>query len=160
MGKASDKEAVMGETRHHGGCACGAVRFVAEGEPCRVGLCHCLTCRKQHAAPFSAFAVFPAERVRVTGETGLFQASPHGHRHFCRRCGAPVFSSEEGSGEIELFLGSFDETSRWAPRYEAWVPRREARLPPLPSVHRYFDRNRAGPLGDASNIEARPTRSV
>ena len=37
-----------------GGCACGAVRFVAEGEPYRVGLCHCLDCRKQYGAPFGA----------------------------------------------------------------------------------------------------------
>jgi hypothetical protein len=121
------------------------VRFVAEGEPYRVGLCHCLTCRKQHGAPFNAFAIFPADRITVTGEVGLFQASASGRRCFCRRCGSPVFSRDEGSDEIELFLGSFDETSRWAPTYEAWVPRREAWLPPLPSVHRYYDRNRVGP---------------
>jgi hypothetical protein len=43
-------------SRSNGGCACGAVRFVAEGEPYRVGLCHCFDCRKQHGAPFGAFA--------------------------------------------------------------------------------------------------------
>jgi hypothetical protein len=29
-----------------GGCACGKVRFEVRGEPYRVGVCHCLTCRK------------------------------------------------------------------------------------------------------------------
>jgi hypothetical protein len=34
-----------------GGCQCGRVRIVAVGRPRRVGLCHCLDCRKHHGAP-------------------------------------------------------------------------------------------------------------
>ncbi|MGX1099285.1 hypothetical protein ACSSVZ_003338 [Amorphus sp. MBR-141] len=34
--------------RFTGGCQCGAVRLVATGRPYRVGLCHCLDCRKHH----------------------------------------------------------------------------------------------------------------
>src|SRR5688572_17043216 len=34
-----------------GGCLCGNVRIVASGLPYRVGLCHCLDCRKHHGAP-------------------------------------------------------------------------------------------------------------
>jgi hypothetical protein len=30
-----------------GGCNCGQVRFEVSGEPLRVGLCHCLVCRKE-----------------------------------------------------------------------------------------------------------------
>lgn len=37
-----------------GGCLCGKVRFTASGEPDRVGLCHCLDCRKHHGALFYA----------------------------------------------------------------------------------------------------------
>jgi hypothetical protein len=51
-----------------GGCACGAIRFIAEGEPYRVSLCHCLTCRKQYGAPFGAFVIFPAARVTWSGD--------------------------------------------------------------------------------------------
>ena len=29
-----------------GGCLCGSVRIVASGRPYRVGVCHCLDCRK------------------------------------------------------------------------------------------------------------------
>ena len=42
-----------------GGCPCGAVRIAAAGAPWRVGLCHCLDCRKHHGAPFFAAAIFP-----------------------------------------------------------------------------------------------------
>ncbi|HZF36392.1 MAG TPA: GFA family protein, partial [Candidatus Angelobacter sp.] len=36
--------------RFTGGCLCGNVRIVASGLPYRVGLCHCLDCRKHHGA--------------------------------------------------------------------------------------------------------------
>ena len=39
-----------------GGCLCGNVRIVAIGRPCRVGLCHCLGCRKHHGAIFARTA--------------------------------------------------------------------------------------------------------
>jgi hypothetical protein len=42
--------------RFTGGCLCGNVRIVASGLPYRVGLCHCLDCRKHHGALFHASA--------------------------------------------------------------------------------------------------------
>ncbi len=61
-----------------GGCLCGAVRVVATGEPDRVGICHCLDCRKHHGALFYAAAIFPRERVEISGETTDFRG-----RNFC-----------------------------------------------------------------------------
>jgi len=69
-----------------GGCLCGAVRFVATGEPTRVGLCHCLDCRNHSGTPFFAAAIFPAEAVTITGETREYR-----NRHFCPTCGSSVF---------------------------------------------------------------------
>jgi hypothetical protein len=39
------------------------------GEPIRVGLCHCLTCRKAHAAAFFPFVIFRKDQVRILGAT-------------------------------------------------------------------------------------------
>ena len=72
--------------RFSGGCLCGNVRFVASGRPYRVGLCHCLDCRKHHGALFHASAIFPLDAVTVEGET-----RDYAERHFCPRCGSPVF---------------------------------------------------------------------
>ena len=72
---------------YNGGCLCGAVRVTAQGAPLRVGLCHCLDCRKFHGALFHASAIFPAAAVEITGETGQYQG-----RAFCPRCGSSVFS--------------------------------------------------------------------
>lgn len=53
--------------RFTGGCLCGRVRIVATGRPDRVGLCHCLDCRKHHGALFLATAIFPQEAVTIEG---------------------------------------------------------------------------------------------
>jgi hypothetical protein len=59
-----------------GGCLCGHVRIVASGRPYRVGLCHCLDCRKHHGALFHASAVFPLAAVTIDGETRDYAGRP------------------------------------------------------------------------------------
>ncbi|MGD9509146.1 MAG: GFA family protein [Geminicoccaceae bacterium] len=136
----------MSAEGHAGGCLCGAVRYLAEGGPYRVGLCHCLDCRKHGGAPFGAFAIFPAGKVRFTGEEpGIYASPTHSRRCHCRRCGSPVFGCAEGSDEVELHLGSFDEVGLFAPTYELWTIRREPWLPAIPSIVRHYERDRPGP---------------
>lgn len=55
--------------RVSGGCLCGDVRLSVTGAPNRVGICHCLDCRKHHGALFFAAAVFPQDAVAIEGET-------------------------------------------------------------------------------------------
>lgn len=117
-----------------GGCLCGAVRFAATGRPLRVGLCHCLDCRKFHGALFHASAIFVAEAVTINGRTGSYAG-----RHFCPGCGSSVYSCSPG--EIELNLGSMDAPDQFLPTYELWTIRRETWLPPFPLRHHY-PRNR------------------
>jgi len=112
------------ETILTGGCACGQLTFQTRGEPKRVGLCHCMTCRKISGSAFNAFAVFPADKVTVTGESRSWEAAPGGESHFCPRCGSQVFYSD-GGDEIEIMLGAFDEPNLFRPTYETWTIRRE-----------------------------------
>lgn len=119
-----------------GGCLCGAVRLTARGRPYRVGFCHCLDCRKHHGALFSASAIFPHEAVSVTGETGDYKG-----RHFCPRCGSPVFA--RSGDEVEVHLGALDAPDRFAPTYELWTVRREAFLPSF-DLARSYPRDREG----------------
>jgi hypothetical protein len=110
-----------------GGCSCGNIRFQAMGQPDRVGICHCLDCRKHHGALFYAAAIYPADRVRIAGETH------HWHeRHFCPACGSPVFA--RSGDEVELHLGSFDEQDLFRPTYECFTLRRESFLPAFPGT--------------------------
>ncbi|MEP4198467.1 MAG: GFA family protein [Aliishimia sp.] len=113
-----------------GGCLCGKVRFTAVGRPDRVGVCHCLDCRKHHGALFYASAIFPQDAVTVTGETRDYKG-----RHFCPCCGSSVFARSDD--EIEVHLGSLDAPNQLAPSYESWVVRREAWMPPFPDTKCY-----------------------
>ncbi|MCV2867912.1 GFA family protein [Defluviimonas sp. WL0002] len=119
-----------------GGCLCGDVRIEARGRPWRVGLCHCLDCRKHHGALFHASAIFPEDAVTVTGRTRAFAG-----RHFCPRCGSSVFS--RSGDEVEVNLGALDAPDWFVPTYELWTIRRASWLPPFP-VKRSYERNREG----------------
>jgi hypothetical protein len=120
--------------RFTGGCLCGDVRIVASGAPHRVGLCHCLDCRKHHGALFHAFAIFPRDAVSIEGET-----REYGARSFCPRGGSSVFATT--ADEIEVSLGALDAPDQLAPTYELWTLRRESWLPPFP-LSRHYERDR------------------
>lgn len=113
-----------------GGCLCGSVRLMATDRPYRVGICHCLDCRKHHGALFHASAIFPVDAVTVEGETSSYR-----NHHFCPRCGSSVFGIS--GDEIEVNLGSLDAPDRFCPTYELWTVRREGWLPAFPVAHRY-----------------------
>jgi hypothetical protein len=128
--------------RFSGGCLCGKVRIVASGRPYRVGLCHCLDCRKHHGALFHATAIFPQDAVAIEGETRGYAG-----RFFCPHCGSPVFART--TDEVEVSLGALDAPDQLMPTYELWTDRRERWLPPFPLKRRYArDRDATGRFED------------
>ena len=121
-------------SEYQGGCSCGAIRFATSKHPLRVGVCHCLDCRKHHGAPFYAAAIYSIEDVTITGD-----AKAHKGRCFCSECGSSVFAITDD--EIELHLGSFDEPNQFTPTYECWTIRRENWLTPIIGAEQ-FERDR------------------
>jgi hypothetical protein len=126
-----------------GGCACGAVRFRTWGDPLRVGLCHCMTCRKAHGAAFNPFIVFARTNVEVVGVLAHWDSTPGHSRDFCPKCGSRIVLFSET--EAELSLGGFDQPSRFQPQYEAWTTQREAWLEALDAPQFIENRDPAGP---------------
>ena len=122
-----------------GGCLCGDVRIEAVGRPYRVGVCHCMDCRRRHGALFHASAIFPEASVSIEGETRDYAG-----RHFCPRCGSSVFG--RSGDEVEVNLGALDAPDQFTPTYELWTIRRESWLPPFPVTRRY-ERDREGAGG-------------
>ena len=132
-----------GGIERRGGCACGGIRFRARGEPVRVGICHCLDCRKVSGSAFTFFAIFPGEAVSVEGERRAWSATGHSERIFRPTCGSHVFSAEPGNPGFEIGIGAFDEPNAFQPTYEAFAPRRERWLGHLGL--RSYAGNRTGP---------------
>ena len=91
---------------HSGSCFCGAVGVEVEGDPISEGYCHCADCRAWSAAPVTSYALWPADKVRVTaGEDRLRAFSKTGGtiRRSCADCGSLVLVELPGAGLVDVF---------------------------------------------------------
>ena len=119
-------------------CLCGDVQITASGTPNRVGICHCLDCRKHHGAAFYAAAVFLKDAVAIKGQTHDYMG-----RHFCPNCGSSVFAISDD--EVEVHLGALDAANQLVPTYEGWTVHRETWLPAFPEMTQYLRGNEDPP---------------
>jgi hypothetical protein len=103
--------------RFEGGCLCGAVRFVATGEPIGVFWCHCQSCRRHSGAPVSVFVGFGRDAyVVIRGEIARFDSSPGTTRGFCRTCGSTLTcETDRLPAETHFHVGTFDDAARFEP---------------------------------------------
>ena len=128
----------MAEVVQSGSCACGAVRFTTRGRPIRVGLCHCMNCRKTHGSAFNAFVVFASKHVDLSGELRSWRSATGYEERFCPVCGSHVLGIN--GAELELSIGCFDNIGIFEPEYESWVIRREPWVAPLDVPQNEHDR--------------------
>ena len=122
---------VSAMTKLSGQCLCGQVHISVRGEPLRVGICHCMDCRKESGSAFTFYGVWPADQFDYIGATSEF----HG-RHFCPRCGSRLFSVDDREAEIKLGILS-EVPTLLVPSYELWVKRRESWLRPVEGAQQY-----------------------
>jgi hypothetical protein len=94
-------------------------------------------CRKETGSLGNVFAVWPSEKISVTGETRSWKLTTD-NRHFCALCGSSVFARVDGVNEVEVRLGAFhDAPTDFAPSYELWIPRRERWLVPVDGAEQH-----------------------
>ena len=108
-----------------GGCLCGAVRYEASGAPLNVRVCHCRLCQKATGQAFFARAMYPVERVSITGDTRRFASSEHVERLFCPVCGSGVFAQRASRRDlIAITLGSLDDPGALKLEVQIWTSSR------------------------------------
>ncbi len=108
-----------------GSCLCGTVRYELRGEPLLMYYCHCGTCRKATGTAFATNMLVPAELFAVTaGQDALsaYESSPRKHRHFCSRCGSPIYSRAEATSHVvSVRCGTLDDDGGRRPAVHSWV---------------------------------------
>lgn len=103
------------ERRGH--CLCGETRLAFSAPVRWVAHCHCESCRRQTASPFTTFIGLPRDAVRFTrAEPGTYRSSPGVERLFCRTCGCPAaFLSEKFPDEIHIYAATLEDPDSVAP---------------------------------------------
>lgn len=99
-----------------GGCQCGRIRYEARIDGDDAYLCHCRMCQRATGGVSIAFKNVKRADVTWTRKPDLYASSPIAHRGFCAACGTPLtFEYDEGSVNVDLTVGSFDDPSRFKP---------------------------------------------
>jgi hypothetical protein len=108
-------------TSYAGGCACGAIRYVATGAPVFANHCQCRDCQKRSGTGHGSYLTFPSRaEVTITGRaTDWRVAGDSGNakvHSFCPICGTPVYLSFAAMPDvIAVHAASLDDPSRFRP---------------------------------------------
>jgi hypothetical protein len=96
-----------------GGCYCGKVRYVAEGEPMRKGQCHCRECQFITGGGPNMFVVMPSAGFAYTkGAPKQFTRGDLENpvtREFCPDCGTHLATRPPGRPVIVVKVGTLDD---------------------------------------------------
>ena len=96
-----------------GGCYCGKVRYVAEGEPMRKGQCHCRECQFITGGAPNMFLVMPSAGFTYTnGAPKQFTRGDLENpvtREFCPDCGTHLATRPPGRPVIVVKVGTLDD---------------------------------------------------
>ncbi|QNA83570.1 GFA family protein [Sphingomonas sp. So64.6b] len=125
-----------------GKCHCGAISYVASGDPVYHALCHCDDCRRSAGAPMVGWMAYKAEQVEILGDPVTYESSENGRRQFCGTCGTGLFYTNAVvlPGIIDLQSATLDDAGDHAPAIHVqaaeklgWIDR----IKDLPAFERY-----------------------
>src|SRR3954466_3874712 len=92
-------------------CCCGQLAAICAGDPIRVTVCHCLTCKRRTGSAFSTNARYAAEQVSLTGTVKTFDRTGDeggATYSFCPDCGTIVQYTMHGEpGVAAVPIGTF-----------------------------------------------------
>ena len=100
-------------TPRRGGCLCGAVRFEVTEPFHRIGMCHCLSCKKISGGAGTVSGRVRTDAIRIlAGEELLttYQPDEGSAKTFCSHCGTNLFGGGWPASEMTpVRLPTLDE---------------------------------------------------
>jgi hypothetical protein len=95
-------------------CSCGALSIVAQGEPDKVSVCHCLECQRRTGSAFGIAVFFASEMIEIAGTSAVFSRIGDSGKpvafHFCPSCGSTLFWEPAfRPGMTAVALGCFED---------------------------------------------------
>ncbi|CAG9238983.1 Aldehyde-activating protein [Paraburkholderia tropica] len=107
-----------------GSCLCKSVRYEIDSLDSPIAHCHCITCRKAHAAAFATTARVMRDHFRWTaGEDRLrsFESSAGKFRHFCSACGTHLIAERPVQSHVILRVPTLDDDPGVKPVMHIWT---------------------------------------
>jgi hypothetical protein len=106
--------------RLEGGCYCGEVRYVAEGDPMMQAQCHCRECQYITGGAPNMFLATPISGFKFTKGTPKQFARKDLERpvtrEFCAECGTHLVTRPQGLPAVILKVGTLDDPKQFTPQ--------------------------------------------
>ncbi len=105
-----------------GHCHCGAVHWESRAEAAWSCYCHCADCRRNCAAPVTAFFGLPHEAVEWSGtDPKVYNSSEGVERLFCGACGTQMaYRTARDPVNIHLYTATLESPSQMPPRFHVF----------------------------------------
>ena len=113
-----------------GRCSCGSVSVEIFQETLGTGFCNCRICQRSTGAPVFAWAAFPIEAVKFTGEKPRYhRLSLIAQKGFCEKCGSYLIWQSlkpEPANYVAIATACLDNPEDYAPTWHGGV---ESQMP-------------------------------
>ncbi|MEN8184817.1 MAG: GFA family protein [Myxococcota bacterium] len=108
-----------------GHCLCGAIRYEVNGRALALMYCHCEECRRATGSSLNTSILVKRDDFRVRAgddALGFHESSPGNRRHFCTRCGSPLFKLFPVPRDLmTIRAGTLDSDPGVRPSAHIWV---------------------------------------
>ena len=107
---------------------CKKTAWEFAGEMTWACYCHCDDCRRNSAAPITAWFGVPLKKFKWVGQTPkTYESSKGVYRHFCEDCGSPLgFEADHYPDGMNLYAASLEDPRNYKPtfhvNYESKLP--------------------------------------
>lgn len=126
-----------------GSCHCGAIRYEANVDPKRVGICHCTDCQTFSGGAFRTSVLVGEEDLRLLeGNPKVYEKTAESgatrQLAFCPDCGTHVYgmTDREGSKSYSVRVGTLAQRAELSPVAQVWSRSSVPWLDKIDGLHR------------------------